>query len=58
VCRYKESLNNTSIIENTVYNCRIKENHKKLLSSKMILYYLSLRLSGDELQRPKETTVK
>jgi len=25
VCRYKESLKNTSIIENTVYNCRIKE---------------------------------
>lgn len=58
MCQYKESLRFNSIIEIDAYNCRIKESYRKSISSKMILYCLSLRFSGDKLQRHKETTDK
>ena len=58
MCQYSKGLRNESIIENIVYNCRIKEKYKKPLYSKMILYYLSLRLIGGKVQKHKETTDK
>ena len=56
MCQYKENLRYKSIMEVSVYNCRIKEKDKKPLVSKMISYYLSLWLSGDEVEKHDETT--
>jgi len=51
VCQYKETLRYKSIIENIVYDCRIKEIKYKSLFSKMIIYYMSSQFSGDELRK-------
>ena len=57
VCQYEENLIFSSIIENTIHSCRIKEKDLKLLFSKMIIYYMSSQLSSDEIEIIRGITV-
>jgi len=57
VCQYEENLIFSSIIENTIHSCRIKEKDLKLFFSKMIICYMSSQFSSDEIEIIRGITV-